>query len=152
MMNLIDQINNHKYLYVNEISEPKDNSFRFVIKQASLGEQETDVKVDSSVVTQLNSIVSDQNCFIYEVVFKSYIAYSVINESYAQQDETEKFTGHLFRVYSESHFLNFVRASTIASEDYPGVFAHYGIVALNHIVDIVSTDLSNIKILHFPTS
>ena len=150
-MNLIEQINKHKYLYVSGIIEPKDNAFRFIIEQACLGENEFDVKNDSPIVTQLNQILADKNCFTYEVLFKTYIAYSVRNESYTQEDETEKFTGSLFRIYSESHFLNYIRASTIASDDYPGVFTHYEIVALNHIVDVVSTDLPNIKVLQPPT-
>ena len=149
-MNLFEQINTHKYLYLTEISEPEDNVLRLVIEQASAVDEERDLKVGSSVISGLRDIVSDENCFAYEIIFESYIAYSVVNESFTQVDESEVFTGNLFRIYSKSHFLDYVKVATFASEDYPGVFSHYEIVALNHIVEIVSVDSPTIAVLRVP--
>jgi len=36
-------------------------------------------------------------------------------------------------------YLDFVSTSTIATEDYPGPYKHYGILCLNHVFDVVST-------------
>ena len=149
-MNLVEQINNHKYLYLTEIGEPEDNVLRLVIEQASVGEQEHDLTVGTSVISGLRDIVSDEKCFVYEVIFETYIAYSVINESFTQVDDSEIYTGNLFRIYSKSHFLDYVKVATFASEDYPGVFSHYEIVALNHIVEIVSVDSPKINLLRVP--
>jgi len=149
-MNLIEQINNHKYLYLTEIGEPEDNVLRLVIEQALVGEEEHDLTVGTSVISGLRDIVFDEKCFTYEVIFESYIAYSVINESFTQVDESEISSGNLFRIYSESHFLDYVKVATFASEDYPGVFSHYEIVALNHIVEIVSIDSPKINLLRVP--
>jgi len=149
-MNLIEQINNHKYLYLTEIGEPEDNVLRLVIEQALVSEEEHDLAVGTSVISGLRDIVSDEKCFTYEVIFESYIAYSVINESFTQVDESEISSGNLFRIYSKSHFLDYVKVATFASEDYPGVFSHYEIVALNHIVEIVSIDSPKINLLRVP--
>jgi hypothetical protein len=149
-MNLIEQINNHKYLYLTEIGEPEDNVLRLVIEQASLGGEERDVKVGTAIVTNCRDIVSDENCFGYEIIFESYIVYSVVNESFALVDKSGIYTGNLFRIYSKSHFLDYVKVATFASEDYPGIFRHYEIVALNHIVEIVSVDSPTINVLRVP--
>ena len=149
-MNLIEQINNHKYLYLTEIGEPEDNVLRLVMEQAAVGGDEHDLKVGNTVISGLRDIASDESCFSYEVIFESYIAYSVINESFTQVDESEVYTGNLFRVYSRSHFLDYVKVATFASKDYPGAFSHYEIVALNHIVEIVSVDSPTINILRVP--
>lgn len=149
-MDLIKQINSHKYLYLTEIGEPMDNVLRVVIEQASAGEEERDVKIGTAIVSGCRDITSDEKCFAYEVIFESYITYSVMNESFSFVDKSEIYTGNLFRTYSKSHFLDYVKVATLASEEYPGVFRHYEIVALNHIVEIVSVDLPKINVLRFP--
>ena len=72
---------------------------------------------------------------VHELV---YVAYSVVNESFASVDDSELFTGHLFRNYSKSRFLDYVGVATFASDDFPGKLRHYGVNCLNHFVDIVS--------------
>jgi hypothetical protein len=151
-MNLIEQINNHKYLYLTEIGEPKDNALRLLIEEAIVDEEEHDFKIANSVISGVRDIVSDHRCFAYEIIFESYIAYSVINESFDTVDESEAFTGKLFRTYSKSKFLDYLKTATLADEEYPGAFSHYLIAALNHIVNVASTDSPVIKVLRFPSS
>ena len=67
------------------------------------------------------------------------------NESFTTQDDSEIFSGRLFRVYSDSKFLDFVKSGTIATKDYPGPFKHYGIVCLNHDLDVVSVQEPEIQ-------
>lgn len=149
-MNLIEQINNHKYLYLTDIGEPSDNILRLVIEQATTSDEEHDMKIGETMISGLRDIVSDERCFAYEIIFESYIAYSVLNESYTQVDESEIFTGNLFRIYSKSNFLDYLKLATIATEDYPGKFEHYEIVALNHVVEIASTNSPLINVLRAP--
>ena len=147
-MNLIEQIDNHEYLYLTDIGEPEANLLRVVIEEAKATRGETrSLEVGSGKISELRPIVSDESCKRYEIVFGSYIAYCVRNESYVVMDQTDVFTGRLFNVYSESQFLEYVRAATIASEDYPGKFVHYGINCLDHILDVVSIDEPAINIL-----
>jgi hypothetical protein len=146
-MNLIEQLDRHKYLYLTEIGEPKENVLRLVIEEARASGEPEDMKIGDVTLSAVRSIVSDEFCFAYEVVFGSYVAYSVRNESYVGQDESEEFTGRLFCVYSKSRFLDYVRVATFASDDYPGKLNHYGINCLNHIVDVVSVEEPQINIL-----
>jgi len=148
-MNLIEQINSHKFLYLTQIGEPMDNSLRIVIEQATTGEEQ-DVKVGTAIVSNCRNIISDESCFAYEIIFDNYISYCVINESFAEVDKSEIFTGNLFRIYSKSNFLDYLKLATFATEDYPGKFEHYEIVALNHIVEIASTKSPLINILRAP--
>jgi hypothetical protein len=62
-------------------------------------------------------------------------------------DEYEVFEGGVFSIYSKSRYLDFIDVSTIASVDHPGPFKHYGINALNHIIDVVSTEPPTISFI-----
>lgn len=83
---------------------------------------------------------------LIQVEFESYIGYSILNESYTIWDDYEQFEGKIFRIFSKSRYLDFITLGTIATEEYPGPYKHYGIAALNHIVNIVSTSEPIIKV------
>ncbi len=146
-MNVVDQIDRHKYLYLTEIGEPEDNVLRLVIEEARANDEPEDMKIGDVILSGAMSIIADEFCYAYEVVFGSYVSYSVRNESFVGQDKTEEFVGRLFCTYSKSRFLDYVRAATFASDDYPGKLNHYGINCLNHIVDVVSVEEPAISIL-----
>ena len=52
----------------------------------------------------------------------------------------EEFEGKAFRVYSKSKFLDYVKATTYVTTDYPGPYNHYGFICLDHIINVVSSD------------
>lgn len=94
-----------------------------------------------------STIVQDDNRFpIIEIEFDSYIGFSIRNESYTEWDEYQKFEGKIFRIFERSRYLDFIKLSTFATEDYPSPHKHYGIAGLNHIVDIVSIDDPKIRV------
>lgn len=64
------------------------------------------------------TVTNDEKSPVIKIEFNSYIGYPVRN----------------------SRYLDFIRAGTIASEDYPGSFKYYSVSCLNHIVDVVSTE------------
>ena len=146
LMNLIEQINQHRYLYLTEIGEPIVNTLRVEIEEATVG-SDAEADIPGMEGTNYGPITSDETCNLYEVLFESYVAYAVLNECYASGDKSEKFTGTHFRVYSKSNFLDYIQAATLASEDYPGKFTHYEIACLDHVVEIVSVDEPKIRIL-----
>ena len=146
-MNLIEQINQHRYIYLTEIGEPDVNVLRIAIEEAKVSGETEDIDLGTAKITDVHLIISDETCYSYEIIFGSYIAYAVLNESYASVDESEKFTGRNFRVYSKSNFLDYIRAATFASEDCPGKFTQYEIACLDHIVEVVSVDEPEIKML-----
>jgi hypothetical protein len=146
-MNLLEQIDQHEYLELTEIGEPDPNVLRIVVAEAKASSETRDIDLGTAKITDVHPIISDETCQEYEIIFGSYIVYAVLNESYASVDESEKFTGQFFRMYSKSHFLDYARAATLATEDYPGKFTHYEIVCLDHIVEVISVDEPEITIL-----
>ncbi|MBV9925099.1 MAG: hypothetical protein JOZ96_08805 [Acidobacteria bacterium] len=146
-MELVEQINAHAYLYLAEIGEPEDNVLRLVIEEARASSEPEEMKIGDVVLAGARPIISDDTCYAYEVLFGSYVAYSVRNESYTPEDKSEEYVGRLFRVYSKSHFLDYVRTATFASDEYPGKLNHYEIVCENHILDVVSVGEPDITIV-----
>jgi hypothetical protein len=146
-MNLIEQMDGHEFLYLSEIGEPEVSVLRLVIVEARVSSETRDIVVGETVISGAKPIVSDSSSQRYELIFGSYVAYSVRNESYTVWDEAEQFTGHVFRRYSQSRFLEFVRAASIASNDYPGPLIHHGIICQDHVVDVASAEEPDVRIL-----
>ena len=105
------------------------------------------VNVGAAKITDVHHIVSDETCCAYDIIFGSYVAYAVLNESFASVDEYEEYSGRFFRTYSKSRFLDYVRRASFASDDYPGKSTHYEVACLDHIVDVVSVDAPEIRML-----
>ena len=146
-MDLIEQMNQHKYLFLAEIGEPNDNVLRLVIAEARASDTVEDLQIGDVTIPDTRRIISDDSCSAYEVMFGSYVIYSVRNESYVIEDQTEVFTGRLFREYSASRLRDYVGVATFASDTYPGKLNHYEIVCENHIVDIVSTEKPMVAVI-----
>jgi hypothetical protein len=134
------------YIYLTSIYEPQDNKLILEIERCKVNEESEDIQVGEAVIEDCHSIDVDQTLPIIQIVFDWYIAYSVRNESFTVLDEYEDFEGGVFCIYSKSRYLDFIEVSTIASDDHPGPFKHYGINALNHIIDVVSTEPPTISI------
>jgi len=96
-MNLIEQIDRHPYLYLREINEAEVSVLRIVIEEAKASGEAGDIEIGDVRIADTRPIVSDQNCHEYEVIFPSYIAYSVLNESYTIESMSEEFSGRTFR-------------------------------------------------------
>lgn len=57
------------------------------------------------------------------------------------------YKGSAFAVYSKSRYLDFIEVGIIADDIHPGPFKRYGIHALNHIIDVVSTEPPSISVI-----
>jgi hypothetical protein len=133
-MNFVDQINAHKYLYLDKLFEEVDLELCILLDEARV---QLDSQ-DSESASLYGPIVSDSTCKKYRVTFKDYIAYSVRSESFTILDDAEEFIGNLFREFSKSKFLDYVVTSTAAVEDIVGAYKHYEIACLNHIIDVAT--------------
>lgn len=122
-MNLFDQINNHKYLFLDKSLIENDTELMFWISEAG------------------NEVGNQENDKQYKVTFDKYIAFSFINESYSMKNETDQYTGRIFRIYSKSKFLDYVESSTVDIEFIIGKsYEHYEFACLNNIVDVISSE------------
>jgi hypothetical protein len=144
LMELVDQINSHKWLYLDRLYEESDLELCVLIDEARIqgGELET---VDNT--TAYGAIVSDDTCKKYKITFRNYVAYSVTNETCASGDSSEQFTGTLFRTYSKSQFLDYVAASTGGLIETLGPYTHYEVVTLNQIIDVATTREPEVEIV-----
>jgi hypothetical protein len=136
LMNIVDQLNSHKYLYLDKLFEEIDLELCILVDEAKVQGGELQAVENAS---SYGAIISDETCKKYKLTFKNYDAYSVRNESFTVWDDEEEFTGNLFRIFSKSKFLDYVAASTVAVEDVLGAYKHYEIVCLNHIIDVASS-------------
>ncbi len=135
---LAAEINACKYLYLRQLGEPQDNELRLVIEEAVVLSADTSAEGRSSAY---GPIESTEACGLFELRWENYVTYSVAKESFAMSDDAEQFSGKLFRIYSRSRFLDYVRQSTFATKEYPGPLQHIGILCLNHVLDIAAVEL-----------
>ena len=75
---------------------------------------------------------------VLRVTFEDYVAYAVRNESFAINDPYETFDGAIARIYRQSRFIDFVRATTLDHADFPGPFSHYGFLCVEHVIDVAA--------------
>jgi hypothetical protein len=139
------------YLFLREIGQPDDNTVRVIIQEAAAeGTSSSDRPVEFvELLRDARQIISLPHHRTFEIVWPSFVAYCVTNESFSTPDANDehRVSGNMFRVYSRSHFLEHVARSTIATNEYPGPLQHIRLVCLNHIVDVVSTESPQIRTL-----
>lgn len=144
-MDFATELNGHVYLFLKSMEEPGEGALRLVVEVGGASADAKNVVVGDSTISGAHQISADESTPEYEIVFASYIAYAVRNESYASQDKQEVWQCKSFRVYSKSRFLDFVRSATFATAEYPGPFAHYSLVCQEHVVDIASTSHPEVR-------
>ncbi|SDN62487.1 hypothetical protein [Alkalicoccus daliensis] len=132
------------YLYLNSLFEPEDGTLivdidRCIIPEISSGENNT--------FSTYDSVNMDETLPVLRIEFDTYVAYSVRNESFTALDKYEVYEGGVFSLYSKSRYLDFIELGTIADDIHPGKYKHYGINALNHIIDVISTEPPRISFL-----
>jgi hypothetical protein len=132
-------------LFVREITEPRENSLRLMIEEAFVLPEEVTVAVGGTEITGGHPIRCVEGSRLFEIVWDFYVAYSVRNESYVTRDESEEFSGRFARIYSKSHFLDYVSRAAFACSEHPGPLQHVGLVSECHIIDVVSTEPPRVR-------
>jgi hypothetical protein len=129
-----------KNIFMVGIKEPYDNELKLLFSKSLTSETPETIALGNIELKDVYSINIDSESPLIQLKFERYIAYSIRNESFTAWDDYEEFEGRIFRIYRKSRYLDYIQLSTIASEDYPGPYKHYGIACLNHIIDVVSTE------------
>lgn len=136
---MIRQLDSCQWLFLRELSEPDQNSLRLLIEEARSADVSEDVLIGNVTMQGLRKIDHDDSCRVFEVIWETYISYSVLNESYANAAKPGTYTGRRIRHYSASPFLEYVRTATLASATYPGPFQHISVLCESHIIEVAST-------------
>lgn len=94
-----------------------------------------------SILVGSRKIQPMPGCRRFELVWKTYIGYSVVNESYSNgAPDASLAVGdrRRFAEYSSSQYLDYLAKASFASKDYPGPYRHWALYCQDHTIDIAS--------------
>ncbi len=135
-----DEFNACKYLYLRETNEPEENSLRLVVEEAGPVGPRFDREVASGATVEgVRAIESDDQCRLFELIWPSCVAYCVLDESFASEESDQGLDGgSKLQKYRKSRFSDYVAQATFAACVYPDrTLAHWRVVCLDHVVDVV---------------
>src|ERR1700722_5176109 len=147
-----EQLNAVEYLYLRELSEPRDNSLRIVVEEAVVNpsghiRSELLERPELALLRgRASPIESVMGCKLFELLWNRYAAYLVTEElvgSNGKYDD-ERYSGRLLRLYSQSHFLSHVARDTGGHIE---PLQHYKLVCLNHLIDIATYAPPEVRLL-----
>jgi hypothetical protein len=102
----LDFLDSTKYLYLRELSEPRDNSLRLLVQEAvvnpaGLVRSHPGLPELEEIMKNALPIESTKDCRSFELTWKHYVAYLVTEECVGSSGsyDDEIFSGKLFRVY-----------------------------------------------------
>lgn len=138
-----ESLNSVNYLYLRDISEPRDNSLRLVVEEAVRG-RPASTSSPLPELPELAEIMKDgwliestEHCRTFELFWKHYIAYLVTDECAGSCGgyEDETYTGKVLRMYTASHFLDHLARDTGGHSE---PIQHYKLTCLNHLIDVAA--------------
>jgi hypothetical protein len=98
------------------------------------------IEVGGAIIPNCTPIETTDESRVFEIVWRHYVGYTVLNESYADVSDEECFEGTRFRIYSKSHFIDYMFRATFASDEHPGPTRHYCVACEDHILHVLSVD------------
>lgn len=129
------------YIFLDSLTEPEINSLRIFISRCKVSQESEDVEIENHIFRDAHPIEVDEELPIIQIDFKSYVSYSVINESFTVLNNDAIFEGNSLRIFKKSKYLEFIKKGTIATDVFPEkTFIHYEIACLDHIIDVISFD------------
>ncbi len=146
----IAALNECRYLYLSEIQELDGNGLRLVVSEGLPAGETGPIHVGGAVLSGGTRIDVTEESRVFELVWSKYVAYAVLNESYVEWNDEEQWEGNGFRVYSKSHFIDYVSRASFACAEYPGPTQHHAVVCSDHIVDVVSIDMPKVEQIGSP--
>ncbi|MDQ0462497.1 hypothetical protein QO010_000245 [Caulobacter ginsengisoli] len=127
-------------LLLEDIGEPAENDLRIVVVEAKPGAPEM------TEVGEARPVKPDETSRRFELIWYCYVAYVVRNESYARVDG-EALGDDRLQIRTNSAFLAYVAAATLATDDYPGPLTHWSLYTEWQCIDVVSVDPPEIRLL-----
>jgi len=147
----ITAVNACKDLLLRSISDSGGNELTLTVAAAVPFGPIHDIEILGGTINDVQDIEHRHGDPIFKIYWESYIAYSVLNESYTGSDDGDEIeSAGLIGTYSKSAFLDYVSKATFASHDYPGPFRHWCVTCMDHIINVVSTDSPLISLVDQP--
>lgn len=137
-----------EFLFLTGIGEPAANRLRLVIEEGQVVGEPSRVDLGHGrSIEGVRAIEVMPHSQQFELVWDHYISYAVHNESYQSWDDSEAWSGNLFRRYSRSKFLDYLDRATFADTRYPGPFTHYQVICQDHVIDIAALQPPKVRLL-----
>jgi hypothetical protein len=151
----LDALDSVRYVFLRELSEPRDNALRLVVQEAVQNPaavalpRVADLPEVAALRRNATPIQSTVNCRTFELTWKRYVSNSVTEECVGSSGnyDDEVFTGKLFRIYSRSHFLEHIARDTGGHTD---AIRHYKLVCLNHLIDVAAYSPPEVRLIESP--
>jgi len=143
--NAIAEIDDCGFLFLIELREGSRNSLHVQLAEGRPVGVPKSIKVADTEISDCTAIEITDESRVFEIVWNSYVGYSVLNESYATPSDEESGEGNRFRIYSKSRFLQFMSAATFACDDYPGPMRHYCVGCEDQILHVLSVDPPTVR-------
>ena len=148
MTDPLAEINDCKYLFLADIRDLGRGALQLVVQEGLPVGTPLAIEVGRSVISDCTRIEATDESRAFEIVWRRHVGYSVRNESYAAASDEEHYDGTRFRIYSKSHFIEYMSRATFATDEYPGPTRHYGVVCEDHIIDVLSVGDPAVRRLH----
>lgn len=127
-------------LVLAEIGEPSNNDLRVVVVEVMPNGPA--VETERGLATPIEPSVTSRG---FELTWWCYVAYSVRNESYFQAEPGEQLGQGFLGAREDTAFLAYVRATTFATNDFPGPLAHWFLYTGWHCIDVVSDTAPEVR-------
>ncbi len=141
----IAALNECKYLFLSELQELDGNGLRLIVSEGRPAGKSGPIRLGGAVIAGGVRIETTGVSRVFAIVWGTYVAYAVLNESYASVDEEERYEGSRFRLYSKSHFIDYISRATFACAEHPGPTQHHAVVCEDHVIDVISTELPKVE-------
>jgi hypothetical protein len=148
---IVSLLNDAKYLFLVDISEPEESSLRLVVDEAIADHTHIISTPDpASPFTEIKEgaspIKAVEGCRRFELQWSRYVAYLVTEEIVGSGGsyKDEIYTGKLFRKYTTSHFLDLLARDTGGHSE---PILHYKLICQDHLIDVASYDPPETRLL-----
>lgn len=121
-------------LFLTEIGEPWANGLRLVVAEGIDGVPEMTAL---GVATPVEVTPMSRR---WELQWDATVVYAVRNESYFVPEPGDPSPRDALIVRRSSAILDYVRATTFATDDYPGPLSNWSLYTQHHCIDVVATD------------
>jgi hypothetical protein len=130
-----------------EMTEPYDNSLRIIVGETSLGElHDLSVPGADFVFEGVRPVAHREGDRTFSLIWPSYVAYAVSNESFALRQDAKEEVGKFLRRLQGSSFQRYVGETTWWDDRY-GTQRHWRVGCSNHVIDIISVDEPSIELI-----
>jgi len=147
-MTLRQKLDQSYELFVEKVHEPGINSFCIEVCEGIPASKPEKLVLSNIDLGQATSIDVTQDANRFRILFDDYVSYVVLNESFSSAPLAhEVYSGNRFREYTCSTFLEHIKSTTYACDDYPGKLRHFEIVCADHIIGVISQNAPEISLV-----